>query len=157
MSSLTSLVKWVFRMIKHYEDLESWTCEALKSRICEDLVSWTCEALKSRICEVLVSWTCKAPKSRIYEDLKSWTCEASKSRIREDLESGTREALKSWTWEDLEPESVKFGNLLKIRFGGYGAWSQVKDVASKVRAWRVNLWQACKCMRCKRHSCMCSH
>jgi hypothetical protein len=66
--------------------------------IYEDLGSWTCEDL--------VSWTCEAPKSRTCEDLESWTCEALKSR----------------TCEDLEPESVKFGNLLKIKFGGYGAW-----------------------------------
>jgi hypothetical protein len=35
--------------------------------------------------------------------------------------------------------------------------SQVKDVASKVRVWRVNYWQACKYMWSERHSCTCSH
>jgi hypothetical protein len=94
-SNLTRSVKWVFRMIKHYEDLESWTCEALKSRICEDLESWTCEALESRTCEDLESWTCEALKSRTCEDLEPWTCEAPKSRICEDLESWTCEVPKS--------------------------------------------------------------
>jgi hypothetical protein len=37
-------------------------------------------------------------------------------------ESWTCKALKSRTCEDPEPESVKFRNLLKIKFGGYDAW-----------------------------------
>jgi hypothetical protein len=70
--------------------------------------------VNSRIYEDLESRTCEPLKLRIYEDLESRTYELLKSRIYEDLESRT--------CEDLEPESVKFGNLLKIKFGGYGAW-----------------------------------
>jgi hypothetical protein len=94
-SSLTNLVQWAFRVIKH--------------------------------CEYLGSWICKAPKSRIRDDLESWTCETPKSRIYEDLESLTWEALKSRTWEDLEPESVKFGNLLRVKFRSYGSEVMVRE------------------------------
>jgi hypothetical protein len=77
------------------EDLESWTCEAVKSRTCEDLESWTCEALKSRTCEDLESRTCETLKSRTREDLESRTCEASKSWIHEDSNSWTCKITKS--------------------------------------------------------------
>jgi hypothetical protein len=48
----------------------------------------------------------RSPKVAIPRRSESWTCEALKSR----------------TCEDLEPESAKFENLLKIKFGGYGVW-----------------------------------
>jgi hypothetical protein len=78
-----------------YEDLESWTCEALKSRTCEDLESWICEALKSRTCEDRESWTCEALKSRIREDTESWTCKALKSWTCETPKSGICEIRES--------------------------------------------------------------
>jgi hypothetical protein len=80
------------------EDLESWTCEALESRTCEDLESWTSEALESRTCEGLESWTCEASESQTRKDPKPWTCRVCEIR-----------------------ESVKFGNLLKIKFGSHSA------------------------------------
>jgi hypothetical protein len=85
-----------------WEDLESWTREALKSRTCETLESWTCEALKSRTCETLESWTCESLKSRTCKTLESWTCEALKSWTCETLESRTWEVLKSKVREDTE-------------------------------------------------------
>jgi hypothetical protein len=114
-SSLTRFVKWVFKMIKHCEDLESWTCEALNSRTCGDLESWTCEALKSWTSEDLESWTCEALKSRTYEDLESWTCEALKSRTWENLESWICEILKSRFCEIRESTEDQIQRLWCVR------------------------------------------
>jgi hypothetical protein len=68
-----------------YEDLESWTCEALKSRTCEDLKSWICKALKSRTCEDRESWTCE-----------SWSCESVKTRSHEPAKLWSHEPAKLW-------------------------------------------------------------
>jgi hypothetical protein len=97
-----------FQEHRTHEDMESWTCEASKSRMCEDLESWTCEASKLRMRKDLESWTCEASKSRTCDDLESRTCEAPKSRIREDP--------TPWTCE-----IMKFGSLLKVKFGSHDA------------------------------------
>jgi hypothetical protein len=98
-----------------WEDLESWICEALKSRICEDRESWIREALKSRTCEDLESWIWEALKSRTCEDLESWICEALKSRTCEDTESWTCEILKSGIYEIRESTEVKVRRLWRMK------------------------------------------
>jgi hypothetical protein len=57
-----------------------------------------------------------------------------------------------------------FGNLSGIQFGSH-AWgysrtseeAKSKLLSQKVWVLSVNWWQACKYVRWKRHSCMCSH
>jgi hypothetical protein len=78
------------------EDLESWICEALKSRTCEDLESWIYESLKSRTCEDQESWICEDLKSRTCGGTESWTCEILKSGIYEIRKSTEVQIRKLW-------------------------------------------------------------
>jgi hypothetical protein len=50
-----------------YEDLESWTCEAPKSQICE---IWNLEPAKP--------WSCEPAKIWNLEPTKPWSCESAK-------------------------------------------------------------------------------
>jgi hypothetical protein len=77
--------------------------------------------------------------------------------------SGIRNLRNSGIYWSLNSEVMTYEDF-HVRDIREPARSQVKDVISKVRVWRVNLWQACKCMKlapqitgCKRHSCTCSH
>jgi hypothetical protein len=113
------------------EDLESWTCEAPKSWACEDLESWSCEALEVanlwssgilnlRSPKVANLWSSgilnsRSPWSR--EPLKIWNLKSAKPWSRNLVKTRSHEPVKLWI-----RESTKFGNLLKLKFGGCGAW-----------------------------------
>jgi hypothetical protein len=126
-----------------YEDPESWTCKAPKSQTCEDLESRTCKAPKSRTCEDLESWTCEAPKSRTWEALESWTRDAPevanlwRHGVMNLRNHEVGNLWNSGIYWSLNLEVVAHGDFLNKEIHG-SVGSQVKDVASKVRVWRVN-------------------
>jgi hypothetical protein len=115
-----------FSGISNLWNLESWTCEAPKSRICGDLKPGACEAQESWTCEDLKSWAREAQESWTCEDPECRTCEAPKLRTCKDPESRTCEApklrtckdLKSWTCEAPEVMNLQNHEIRSLRNSG---------------------------------------
>jgi hypothetical protein len=122
-------LRYVFQRQGTCDFQESWTCEALESRICDFRESWTCEASESRICDFWESWTCKASES--------WTRESQESRIGEVTNFGgwkIRESARSLFRKSRTGNSRTSGKQsqsCRPKKSGFGVWTSGK---------LVNIW-----------------
>ena len=113
-SGVMKFVKWVFRNL-----------EPAKPRSRELAKIWILEPAKFKSREPVKIWSHEPATFKSRGPVKIWSLEPAKllrSRSYEDPESWTCEVLESWTCETQNRESLKFGNLLKSKFGGYGVW-----------------------------------
>jgi hypothetical protein len=120
--SLTKFVKWVFRMIdsvkiRNLEPAKPWSRELMKIRNLEPAKPRSREPVKIRNLEPAKPWSREPVVIRNLEPAKPWSREPVKIWNLEPTKPWSHEPTEFWNWE-----STKFGNLLKIKFGGYGAW-----------------------------------
>jgi hypothetical protein len=78
---------------------------------------WNLEPAKPWNHEPVKIWNLEPAKPRSHEPVKIWNLESTKPWSREPEKIWNPESTKFWN-----QKSMKFGNLLKIKLRGYGAW-----------------------------------
>jgi hypothetical protein len=142
-----------------------WNLEPAKLGSRELAKIWSLEPAKLGSRELAKIWSLEPAKLESRESMKIWSLEPAKllrPRSCEDPESWTYETMKSGVCGIRESAEVRVQKSRHMEISWMGRLANQQEAKSnmlpqKVRVWRVNWWQACKCMRCKRHSCMCSH